>query len=144
MAVNRIERGQALVETLMLGLVLLAPLIWLLGMLGEMHRAALASEAAVREAGFHVARASNVAEARAGVARSVRTALLDHGLEPDRARLEAHWPASLPRGASISIELGYPVSIVGAPFIGRVAGPSIWMRAVHVARIDPYRSRDAN
>lgn len=138
------SRGQALIETIILGLVLLAPLIWLLGMLGEMHRAALASEAAVREAGFQVARASNVAEARAGVARSVRTALVDHGLDPERARLEARWPRSLPRGASISIEVGYPVSIVGAPLIGRVAGPSIWIRAIHVARVDPYRSRDAN
>ena len=141
---NDRERGQALIETITLGLILLAPLIWLLGMLGEMHRAALASEAAVREAGFQVARASNAAEAREGVVRSVRSALVDHGLDPERARLEARWPNALPRGASISIEVGYPVSIVGAPLIGRVAGPSIWIRAVHVARIDPYRSRDAD
>lgn len=144
MEVNTRAEGQALTETVILGLVLLAPLIWLLGMLGEMHRAALASEAAVREAGFQVARAGNADQARDGVARSVRTALIDHGLDPGRALLEARWARSLPRGASLSIAVSYPVSIVGAPLLGRVAGPSIWIKAIHVARIDPYRSRDAN
>ena len=44
--------GQAMIETIVLGLLMLVPLVWLLGVLADVHRTSLAAAAAVRAAGF--------------------------------------------------------------------------------------------
>jgi hypothetical protein len=132
--------GQALTETLLLGLVLLVPLIWMFGVLADVHRTALAATAAVREAGSDAARASDAASADRAVTEAVGRALVDHGVDPDRA--EIRWSGTLTRGGLIEVEIGVPVSVVQAPLVGKVAGPSIWVRATHSARVDLYRSRE--
>jgi hypothetical protein len=134
------ERGQALIETLLLGLLLLVPMIWTLGVLADLHRSALATAAAAREAGFEAAHASSDAIAAAAVDAAVVRALSDGGIDPSEAR--ASWAAipRLERGAAVEVEVSYPVTVLQAPFLGRVAGPSIWVTSRHVARIDPYRS----
>lgn len=135
------ELGSALVETVLVGLLFLAPLIWALGVLAELHRGALAAAAAAREAGFDAARAATLAEAATAVDRAVGRAFADHGLEPGEA--DVRWAADprLARGGAVEIEVGYSVPVLQAPFLGRVTAPSIEVRARHVARIDPYRSR---
>jgi hypothetical protein len=134
------ERGQALIETLLLGLLLLVPMIWTLGVLADLHRSALVTGAAAREAGFEAATASSDAMAAAAVNAAVARALSDGGFDPSEAR--ASWAAipRLERGAAVEVEVSYPVTVLQAPFLGRVAGPSIWVTSRHVARIDPYRS----
>lgn len=134
------ERGSAMVETLLLGLVLFVPLIWGLGVLSELHRAALATTAAAREAGFDAARAVTPLEAQRRVDAAVAAALADHGLEPGAA--DVQWtPGDLGRGSSTEVRVVYQVPVLQAPFIGSVGGPSISVSASHVARVDPYRSR---
>lgn len=134
------ERGSALVETLLLGLVLMVPLIWGLGVLSEIHRAALATTAAAREAGFDAARATTPLEAQRRVDAAVASALADHGLEVGAASVR--WtPGRLDRGSAIEVRVVYEVPVLQAPFLGSVAGPSISVSASHVARVDPYRSR---
>ena len=134
------ERGSALIETLLLGLLLLVPLIWGLGVLSELHSAALATTAAAREAGFDAARATSAGEAERRVDEAVARALIDHGVDPARARVE--WSASaLERGAAVEVRVSYEVPVLQAPFLGSVGGPSISVNATHVARVDPYRSR---
>lgn len=136
----RPEAGMALVETLLLGLLLLAPLLWGLSVLSELHRAALASTAAAREAGFDAARASSAVDARRRIDEAVSAAFVDHGLDAADARVE--WSISeVERGGDVEIRVSYPTPVFQAPFIGSVAGPSVWVNASHVARADSYRSR---
>lgn len=134
------ERGSALVETMLLGLVLLVPLIWALGVLSELHRAALATTAAAREAGFDAARAASPIEARERVDAAVGVALADHGLDP--AGVDVRWSTGrLQRGGQVQVRVEYEVPVLQAPFLGSVGGPGITVAATHVARVDPYRSR---
>ena len=136
---DRQESGQAVVEALLLGMLLLVPLIWVLGVLSDLHRSALAATAAAREAGFDAARSASLSDADATVAEAVHRAFVDQGLDPAVARVR--WGAgSLDRGDAVEVEVAYPVTVVQAPLLGRVSGPSVWIRARHIARVDPYRS----
>ena len=136
----RDERGAALVETILLALVLLVPLMWALGVLSDLQRGALATAAASREAGASAARASDVVERDRAVARAVVEAFSDHGLDPRRAEVSVQWEGGA-RGAAVEVVVGYQVSVLQAPFLGEVSGPSIEVSARHIARIDPYASR---
>ena len=134
------QRGAAMVETLLLGLILLVPLIWTLSVLSELHRAALATTAAAREAGFDAARAATPAEAGQRVEAAVAAAFANHGIDP--ARAEVVWTsARLERGGALELRVAYEVPVLWAPFLGSVSEPSIPVTASHVVRVDPYRSR---
>ena len=130
-----------MIETMLLGLLLLLPLLWVLGVLADLQRGALASAAAAREAGFEAARSDDVADADRAVRDAVHQAFVDHGLPPNAAKVDWSSDPGLPRGGRVEIRISYPVTVMQAPFLGRVAGPSIWVDASHVATIDPYRSR---
>lgn len=134
------DAGMATLETLLLGLLLTVPLIWGLGVLSELHRAALAGAAAAREAGFDAARSSSRSEAERRIDAAVALAFANHGLDPGRGRVE--WTSDLERGGTVEVRVSYPTAVLQAPFLGSVSGPSIWVRASHVARVDPYRSRE--
>ncbi|MGH2753674.1 MAG: hypothetical protein ACRDLB_04510 [Actinomycetota bacterium] len=132
--------GFALIETIVLGFVMLIPLMWLLGVLSDLQRGALAASAAAREAGAGAARAADPAEMDSVVATAVADAFRDHGLDPRRADVEVDLGGSA-RGAAVEVVVRYDVTVLQAPFIGPVGGPSIQVSAAHVARIDPYASR---
>jgi hypothetical protein len=104
------------------------------------HRSALAATAAAREAGFDAARTSTLRDADGAIAAAVRQALQDQGLDPALVRVRWEAAASLERGDAVEVEVAYPVTVVQAPLLGRVAGPSVWVHARHIARVDPYRS----
>ena len=135
------QRGQAVLETILFGLLLLAPLIWALTVLADVHRAALASTAAAREAGFDAARATDVSSAARAIDAAVAGAFEDHGLDAARARVQSSTPAGLARGGSVEVRVAYPVAVLRAPFLGVVSGPELLVTATHVSRVDPYRSR---
>jgi hypothetical protein len=134
------ESGLAVIETLLLGLLFLVPLIWTLGMLADLHRAALAATAAARDAGMDAARASSITAAEGAVEEAVARAFLDQGLNPSRAIVAWSAGPALERGGTVRVRISYPVTILQAPFLGDVAGPSVWVNAEHAARIDPFRS----
>lgn len=138
----RAERGFAVVETLLLGLLLLVPLIWALGVLADLHRGALAATAAAREAGLDAARSTNLAEADRAVRLAVQRAFRDQGLDARDAEVKWTSDSALARGGSVEVMVTYPVTVLQAPFLGKVAGPSVWVDARHVARIDLFRSRE--
>jgi hypothetical protein len=139
--VTRTQQGSALIETVLVGLLLMVPLIWLLGVLADMHRGALASTAAAREAGADAARATSVTEAERAIDAAIAQAFRDHGLDPASAQVSWSAPRGFERGAAVEIEITYPVTMLQAPFLGSVAGPSVDVSARHAARIDPFRSR---
>jgi hypothetical protein len=136
----RRQSGFALIETLLLGLLFLIPLVWALGVLAELHQAALASTAAAREAGIDAARASNMVDAGMAVEDAVARAFADEGLEAGDAHVAWSAGAGLERDGTVEVEVSYPVTVLQAPLLGQVSGPSIWVRAAHSVRVDPYRS----
>ena len=93
-----------------------------------------------REAGFDAARSSNATEAQEAIDSAVAHAFADQGLEPSDAGVS--WSgSSLERGSAVEVTVTYPVTVLQAPLLGRVAGPSVLVEARHVARVDPFRSR---
>lgn len=135
------ERGSALIETVLIGLMFLVPLIWALGILADLQRGAFASSAAAREAGADAARQTSRAGSERAIELAIAQAFRDHGLDPSDAEVAWSTTPRMGRGGAVEIEVAYRVPVLQAPFIGRVGGPSVEVRARHVARIDPYRSR---
>jgi hypothetical protein len=136
----RNQRGLALTEALLLGLVLLVPLLWLLGILSDLQRGALASSAAAKEAGVEAARWGDATVMEEVVNRTVSQVFRDHGLDPRDAEVVLRGGGA-GRGSAVEVIVGYDVTVLQAPFLGRVSGPSIEVTASHVARVDPYASR---
>ncbi len=114
--------------------------MWGLSVLADLHRGALATTAAVREAGFDAARSVDLTTADRAVEDAVARAFVDHGLDPTQAELEWAAPSGLTRGGVIEVRVSYRVLVAQAPLIGRLSGPSIAVNAEHVAPIDPFRS----
>jgi hypothetical protein len=137
---SRSDAGASLIETILLGLLFLVPVIWALGVFSEMHRGALAATAGAREAGFEIGRVTSPADASRAADMAVGQAFADHGLDASKVTVSLS-TSGLDRGEPVEVKVGYPVTIFQAPLLGRVAGPSIWIRAEHVTRVDPYRSR---
>ena len=142
MSVVKRDGGHAMVEVMILGLVLLVPVIWMLSVFSELHAAALATSSAVREAGFEAARSGDPLDAEEGIMTSVRTAIVDHGLEPARADFAWSPTEGWHRGGPVEIVVTYRVPVFQAPLLGAVAEPSISVDARHVTSIDRYRSRE--
>jgi hypothetical protein len=132
------ERGLALVESVLLGVLFLVPVLWMVAVLSDVHRGALAATSAAREAGFEAARSFDRAEAARSAESAVGAALRDHGLDPSRAKVFLG-TGGLGRGDAVEVRVSYPIDVLRMPLIGST-GPSIWIRARHVARVDPYRS----
>jgi hypothetical protein len=135
------DGGQAVIETLLISLILLVPLLWMLGVLSDLHRGALGATAAAREAGSDAGSSSNLSSAARAVQSAVHQAFVDEGLDPEQARVLWSATTGFVRGGTVRIRVQYPVTVVQFPFLGRIAGPSISVSATNFARIDPYRSR---
>lgn len=132
------ERGYAAMEAFLVGLVLMVPLIWVSIAASSLHRTALASSSAVREAGIVASRAANAASAQREVGGAIARALLERGVNADGSRFFLSWAAG--RSGPVHVELEVPVPILAVPFVGRPVGPAIWVKARHVAHREPYRS----
>ena len=124
-----------------MGLLILVPVLWALGVLADLHRSALATTAAAREAGFGAGRSTEVVEAEQAASDAVKRAFANHGLDPSESDVELSL-GNLERGSTIEVRVAYPVTVLQAPLLGRVSGPSIWVDASHSAIVDPYRSRE--
>lgn len=132
------ERGLAVMEALILGIVLIFPMMWLLSVLSAVHSAALATNSAVREAGMVIAGSLGRPP---DIEMVVKDALRNHGLDAEGGSLELDAPQGFGRGNEVGIALGYEVPIFDPPFLQRDLGPTVTVRARYIARIDPYRSR---
>jgi hypothetical protein len=135
------EEGQAVIETLLISLILLVPLLWMMGVLSDLHRGAIGATAAAREAGSDAGSSSDPSSAARAVERAVHQAFVDEGLDPREAHVSWDATPGFTRGGTVRVRVEYPVTVVQFPFLGRVTGPSISVDAVNFARIDPYRSR---
>lgn len=134
------EDGYALLEVVLLGLLLFVPTIWMLTVAGDLHRAALGSATAAREAGVAAARSDDAAAAHRAARAAGRRSLMERGVDPSASRITLSVGPALDRGSLIEVVVSTRVPVFQAPLLGRVAGPSIELRARHLARIDRYRS----
>lgn len=130
-----------MIEAVLLGALFLVPLMWMLGMLAQVHQASLASGAAAREAGARVATSTSRTEAIDAIEEAVASVMQTHGLEPRDADVRLRGDTTISRGGTVEVAISYPVPVLSAPLIGSVAGPSITVRARHVAVVEPYASR---
>lgn len=139
MRARRGEAGSSLVETVVLITLLLVPLIWMLGALSQVHRAALATTSAAREAAVAAARSSDPLTATRAARTAAEAAFLDQGLTVDEMVLESFVEETFERGSEVGVRIRFPVRIVALPFVQR--DPSLWVNATHVTEVDLYRSR---
>lgn len=135
------EEGSALIEPILLGLVLLVPVALMLGSLGHLHRAALAATAAARDGGFAAARAADATEAVRAADAAIAAAFDGHGISRALGDAQVRGLESFQRGSPVEVRVSVPVRVLGLPFLDAASQPSVTIRARHVARIDPYRSR---
>lgn len=134
---RRDQSGMALVESILLGLVTIVPLVWGLAMLDHVHRAALGATNAAREAGFAASRSEGGDQG--SVDRAVALALKSQNLDGGRARVQIAFPQGRVRGGLIRVAIRYPVPLFDLPVLG--GAPSVWVTAHHHALIDRHRSR---
>lgn len=127
-------------ETILLVLVMFVPLVALLGALSSVHRAALGVTAAAREAGAAAVAAPEGESAGRMALIAGATALRGHGLDSRRGSISLAGLGSFARGAEIQARVAYPVRLASIPFVADAGGPVLWVRASHVALVDPYRS----
>lgn len=133
------ERGSAVVEFAVLGVVLLGVLVEIIVMFGTLQRATLATSAAAREVGRAVVLAESVDDAASRSAAVVDQAEGNHGLPAESLR--ASIDGELTRGARLRITVATEVPLVRIPFIGLVwPSLSVPVESTHVVQVDRYRS----
>lgn len=113
------DRGSAVVEFVVLGVLMLVPVIYLVLCVSRLQAAAFAAEGGAREAARVVA-APGARDGRAGDARAVvALALEDQGFEASRGRLEVRCsgePCSAP-GSLVRTTVTVDVDLPGVPAV---------------------------
>lgn len=130
------ETGSSLVESLLIGLFTLVPIVFIVIEVGFVQRAAIATAVAAREAGrsFVTAPAPSDALGRAeAVAHQIITL---HQLEP--AKVSVLVDGELKRGSQVAVEVAYVTPAVPVPLIGSIPGFKVSSR--HVEQVDRHRS----
>lgn len=135
------EHGHALIEAMLLGLVFIVPVLWLLSVSAEIHGAVLGTSSAAREAGFEAGRSTDVVAADRRVSAAVARSVADHGLDPDRARIEWVPSPGWRRGGTVEVVVSYRVPVFQFPLLGEIGEPTVVVNGRHLATIDRYRSR---
>jgi len=112
------DRGNAVVEFLVLGVVLLVPVMYLALALGRVQAATYAVDGAAREAARAFAAAPDEATGRRHALVAVRLALLDQGLDVDpsaAATLTCDADPCLTPGARLTVRVAVDVTLPGVP-----------------------------
>lgn len=135
------ESGHALIEAMLLGLVFMVPLLWLLSVSAEIHGAVLGTSSAAREAGFEAGRSVDAISADRHVSEIVAQSVADHGLEPERARVQWVPAPGWRRGGTVEVVVSYRVPVFQFPLLGEIGEPTVVVSGRHIATIDRYRSR---
>jgi hypothetical protein len=136
------ESGNAIVEFLFLGVLLMVPLVYVVLAVFTVQRAAYGVTAAAREAGRAYATAADDSAGYARAEAAAEVALVDHGLhlQPGQLAIECDSSPCLTPGGTIDVSVDMDVSL---PFLPRVfhgrAPASIGVNGHHVAHVDDYR-----
>ena len=143
MSRGRDERGTALVEVTWLTILLLVPLVYVMLAVFEVQRSAFAVSAATRAAGRAYAIAPSEAEGRVQARSAAAVALRDQGLELARGTITL-WCVPDPGdclapGATIHVDLRYPVALPLVPAALGGNTPSIRVESEHAVPYGTFR-----
>jgi Flp pilus assembly protein TadG len=134
------DEGNAIVEFVYLGVLLMVPLVYVLITVFQVQSAAFAVTEAARQAGRAYAQADSSAEAHAVATAAVDLALRDQGIESSGG-LDVLAPDGLAPGATVRVTVAHDVTL---PLLGGLFGrvePRIPVRATHVEVVDRFRER---
>lgn len=133
------ERGSSIVEFAILGSLIFGVLVQAIVLFGVLHRATLATSAAVREYGRAIVIADSVDEAQLRGALVVEQATRNHGLPA--GSLHATVDGERVRGELLRVHVRTDVPVFRIPFVGDVfPSVSVPVEATHAVQIDRYRS----
>lgn len=130
------EQGSSLIESLILGILILLPIAFMVVEFGEIQRASIGVSAASREAGraFVTSRSAGEAESRARAAAN--SVMSIHRLDPSRTTVSI--AGELKRGTEVRVEVTYRTPKVPVPLLGAI--PAMTLRSAHVEMVDRHRS----
>jgi Flp pilus assembly protein TadG len=136
------DSGNAVVEFVTLGMLLLVPLVYLVVTLGRIQAASFAVDGAAREAARVLVTAPDEATGRARALAAIRLGLLDQGFAADPARVLAiSCPATgclTPQG-QVAVEVTYQVTLPGVPaFVDAVVPVRVTVRARQLVVVDAF------
>ena len=132
------EGGQAGLEVLPLGFLVLVAGALLVVNVWAVIDAKLAAESASREAARAYVEASSATAAHDAAIAAARLALAGHHRDPDAARYDG--PAAFVRCRRVTWTVEYDVPSLTLPFVGGFGPSFITARASHSEIVDPFRS----
>lgn len=134
------EQGNAVIEFLVIGVLILIPMAYLVLCVMRVQAATFASIQAVREAGRAFNSADSVAEGQASARTAARVAFEDQGFALPESALRITCPAStcLNPGSTAEVSLNWQVLLPWMPagLTGDVAVP---LEVRHLVPVDDYR-----
>lgn len=136
----RDDDGNALVEFVYLGLLLMVPLVYVLLTVFQVQSAAFGVTEAARQAGRAFARADTLDQGLARADAAAALALQDQGV-PDGGRPEiACSDVCLTPGSTVTVTVRYRVRLMFlGTFFARSSAPSIPVTAVHTQVVDTFQ-----
>jgi len=137
------DRGNAMVEFTVLGMLLMIPLVYVVLTVFVVQKAAYAVTAATREAGRAYVTAESGGEAAARAEAAAAIALGDHGLGlgPGQLAVECSANPCLTPGATVRVrlDLTVPLPLLPRVFAGR-APASVAVNGQHEQLVDVFRA----
>jgi Flp pilus assembly protein TadG len=136
------ERGTAVIEFVVIGLLMMIPLLYLVIALGRVQAASFAADSSAREAARAFVTADDEAEGRRRAAIAVRLALQDQGFSTSEGvlTLECGNPQCLAPGGRVTAHVQVTVVLPGVPHgIAGVLATSVVVKATQVDVVDNFR-----
>jgi hypothetical protein len=136
------DAGNALVEFVALGVLLLIPVVYLVLALGRIQAASFAVDGAARDAARAFVTAGDEASGRARALAAVRLRLLDQGFDVDPGQATAlrcrRLPCLSPQ-AKVDVTVSVDVVLPGVPgVVDRFIASHVTVRATHMAVVDAF------
>lgn len=136
---SRDEEGNAVVEFIWLGLILLVPLVYILIAVFDVQRGAFGVNAAARAAGRAYTLADNVQQAEERARAAARVALDDQGIEgPFSLEIDCSPRPCLSPGSVTTMRISAQVVLPLAPEVFGGDRPSFRVESVHRVPVGKY------
>lgn len=133
------EEGNAVVEFIWLGLLLLVPLVYVLIAVFDVQRGAFGASAAARAAGRAYTLADNVTQAESRAREAARVALADQGLKgPFSLEIDCAPLPCLSPGSVTTVRISTQVTLPLAPDALGGGRPSFRVESVHRVPVGKY------
>ena len=141
MSRNRDEQGNAVVEFVFLGILLMVPLVYVLLTVFQVQSAAFGVTEAARQAGRAFAVSASTDQGWASASIAAQLAMADQGIRGSGPP-EITCPAGcLTPGSTVTVTMRYrvPLLFLGAMF-SQTTAPSIPVTAVHTQVVDTFQA----